>query len=140
MWKVMALLFMLATAGCGEAYRYLKSGEVSWALKHELRDRKAEKIELAKLTKFQWDEFFLFGPYESKEEVCGHLTLSGVECQNEIKDESTDDAEMLMVFRLKGKIVHTEMHIRWHGDFEPDAVQRFTPITAVFLVSPEGKS
>jgi hypothetical protein len=136
---VLAILLVLSLSGCGDVYRYLKSGEVGWALKKELRDKKAIKIELAKLTKFEWDEFFLFGPYQPTTEVCRRLDLSAVDCKSTITVESTDDGEMLMVFRLKGKIVHTEMHIRWHGDFTPVSEKPFTPQTAVFSVSVEGK-
>jgi hypothetical protein len=34
---------------------------------------------------------------------------------------------MLMVFRLKGKVVHSEMHIRWNGDFTPEPDEPLTP-------------
>lgn len=136
---VLAILLALSLSGCGDIYRYLKSGEVGWALKKELRDRKATKVELAKLTKFEWDEFFLFGPYQPTSEVCKRLELSAGDCKSVITVESTDDGEMLMVFRLKGRVVHTEMHIRWHGDFTPVPDEPFTPRTAVFSISVEGK-
>ena len=44
-----------------------------------------------------------------------------------------------MVFRNKGKVVHTEMHIRWHGDFTPASDEPFTPSTAIFNVIIDGK-
>lgn len=136
---VLAILLALCLSGCGDIYRYLKSGEVGWALKKELRDKKATRVELAKITKFEWDELFLFGPYHPTSEVCKRLALSPGDCKSEITAESTDDGEMLMVFRLKGKVVHSEMHIRWHGDFTPVPDEPFTPQTAVFSVSVEGK-
>lgn len=137
---VLAILLVLNLSGCGDFYRYLKSGEVGWALKKELRDKKATKVELSKLTKFAWDELFLFGPYRPASEVCKRLELSAGDCRSVITVESTDDGEMLMVFRLKGRVVHTEMHIRWHGDFTPVAKEPFTPRTAIFSVSVEGKA
>jgi hypothetical protein len=136
---VLAMLLALCLSGCGDIYRYLKSGEVGWALKKELRDRKAARVELAKITKFEWDEFFLFGPYQPTSEVCKRLALSPGDCKSAISAESTDDGEMLMVFRLKGKVVHSEMHIRWNGDFTPEPDEPLTPQTAVFSVSVEGK-
>ncbi|MFZ6749950.1 hypothetical protein [Undibacterium sp. Ren11W] len=136
---VLTILLALCLSGCGDIYRYLKSGDVGWALKKELRDKKATRVELAKITKFGWDEFFLFGPYQPTSEVCKQLALSPDDCKSAITAESTDDGEMLMVFRLKGKIVHSEMHIRWHGDFTPAPDEPLTPQTAVFSVSIEGK-
>ena len=51
---------------------------------------------------------------------------------------------MLLVFRLKKKIVHTEIHLRGDGDFVPALSEKslrqpFTPQTAIFSVSLEGK-
>jgi hypothetical protein len=136
---LLAILLVLSLSGCGDVYRYLKSGEVGWALKKELRDKKSAKVEIAKLTRFKWDELFLFGPYQPTNEVCKRLELSEVECKTIITAQSTDDGEMLMVFRLEGKVAHTEMHIRWHGDFTPIPDKPFTPQTAFFSVTVEGK-
>ena len=136
---LLATLLMLSVSGCGDIYRYIKSGQVGWALKRELRDRHVQKIELAKLTEFAWDELFLFGPYEPANEICKTLHLPEADCKSTITETSTDDGEMLMVFRLNGKIVHNEIHIRWHGDFSPIPQEPLTPQTAVFSVSVQGK-
>ncbi len=132
-------MLLLCCAGCGDIYRYFSSGKVGWALKRELRDKHAPKVSIAKLTKFQWDELFIFGPYEPTSEVCRGLNLTSTECKATITSESTDDGQMLMVFRNNGKVVHTEMHIRWHGDFTPVTDKPFTPATAVFKVVVDGK-
>lgn len=137
--SLLAILLILNLCGCGDAYRYVKSGEVGWALKEELRDRKSTRVELAKLTRFEWDEVFVFDPYALTSEVCKRLSLPAAECTSTITMESTDDGEMLLVFRLKGKVVHTEMHIRWHGDFTPAPKEPLTLQTAVFAVVAAGK-
>lgn len=136
---LLTILLVLSLSCCGDVYRYLKSGEVGWALKKELRDNKSARVEIAKLTRFEWDELFLFGPYQPTHEICKHLELSENECKTVITEKSTDDGEMLMAFRLKGKVVHTEMHIRWHGDFTPIPDKPFTPNTAIFSVTVDGK-
>jgi hypothetical protein len=130
---------LLCLSGCGNIYRYFSSGEVGWALKRELRDKRTQEVTIAKLTKFQWDELFLFGPYYPTSEICKRLNLTPAECKSTITSESTDDGEMLMVFRNTGKVVHTEMHIRWHGDFTPVPNKSFTPATAIFKVVVDGK-
>ncbi|MFZ4552441.1 MAG: hypothetical protein ACOYNB_11515 [Aquabacterium sp.] len=136
---LLATLLTLGLSGCGEIYRYFRSGEVGWALKQELRDRNVEKISLAKLTRFAWDELFLFGPYEPESDVCKTLRLSPADCKSAIKATSTDDGELLLVFRRHGAIVHSEIHIRWHGDFSPIPEAPLTPETAVFSVVVQGK-
>lgn len=125
--------------GCGALYRYSKSGEVGWALKKAIRDDHKQEIVLKDLTHFNWDEFYVFNPYTSTDDVCKQLGLSSVECKNTIKAASTDDGVMLLVFRNQGKVVHVEMHFRWHGDFTPAPDKPFTPTSAVFLVVAEGK-
>lgn len=126
--------------GCGDIYRYAKSGKVGWALKKELRDKHSREIAIANFTKFQWDELFLFGPYESTRNVCKRLDLSQEDCTSTIKSTSTDDGEMLMIFRQKGNVVHSEMHFLLHGDFTPTSDEALTPESAVFTVSIDGKS
>jgi hypothetical protein len=129
------MLLAATLFGCSDAYRYLQSGEVGWAMKQALRDRHADKLELARLTQFQWDEFFVFGPYQPTRAVCERLGLAERDCKSTITRESADDGEMLMVFRTNGKVVHTEMHLRWHGDFVPAPWHAFSRESAVFSVS-----
>lgn len=141
---VLVFVIVLCLSGCSDIQRYFTTGEVSWALKRELRDKRATQVELAKLTKFEWDELYLFGPYFPSSDVCKSLELSALECKSAITVASTDDGEMLLVFRLKKKIVHTEIHLRGYGDFVPALSEKslrqpFTPQTAIFFVSLEGK-
>jgi hypothetical protein len=137
---LLALVMAFSLSGCGDIYRYLKSGEVGWALKKELRDRNAKKVEIAALTKFEWDEFFVFGAYEPTNEVCKFLKFSEAECKSTITVETDNDGEALMVFRLKGRIVHVEKHLGFHGYFKSASVGPFTRGTAVFSVSVEDKT
>jgi hypothetical protein len=136
---LLAILLGLSLTGCGDIQRYLKSGEVGWALKRALRDQHAERIELVQLTRFTWDELFLFGPYEPANEVCRTLGSASSDCESSLTLASSD-GEVLMVFRRGGKIVHSEIHLRWHGDFSPMPNAPLTPQTAVFSVSIQGKN
>jgi len=132
-------LLALSLSGCGEIYRFVSSGKVGWALKRELRDRRAVVVSIAKIAPFTWDELFLFGPYHPTEMVCQRLKIEASECRSTIPTESTDDGEMLLVFRQSSRVVHTELHYRWHGDFTPPPTQQpLTPLSAVFTVVREG--
>ena len=98
---------LLLLSGCGEIYRYMKSGEAGWALKKELRDKRSKEVDMTRLVKFKWDEFFAFGPYTPTTYVCKRLALSDEQCQKKIKAESSDDGEMLLVFRQDGKVAYS---------------------------------
>ena len=128
-------------AGCGDIYRYYKSGPVSWALKREVRDNYAQRIVLSDLTRFAWDELFLFGPYQPKSMVCATLGIGEMQCESRILVTSVDDGEMLIAFRKSGALVHSELHYRWHGDFTPlPSVQPIPLSRATFRVVPEGRA
>lgn len=138
--KSITLVVLLASlAGCGEVYRYSESGKVGWALKKALRDERRQEIVLKDLARFEWDEFFTFDPYAPTDAICKRLELASAECKETINTESTDDGEMLLVFRNRGMVVHVEMHFRWHGDFTPSSDKPFTPESAIFLVVPDGE-
>lgn len=134
---VIALIFTLS--GCGDIYRYIRSGEVGWAIKKEIRDKHEKKIIIANTTKFPWDEFFVFGAYTMAEEVCQSLSIPEVECGDVITSSPIDDAQQLMVFRLNGKVVHSEIHIAWHGKFKFKKMP-LNPSTAVFSVVVNGQT
>lgn len=132
-----AAVVLSCMAGCGDMYRYLKSGEVGWAMKKELRDKGSKEIVLPSLTRFNWDELYIFGPYEPTEDICKQLALSSVDCKEKITASSIDDGEMVLVFRERKKVVHVELHSRYHGDFTK--VRYGVPIPrekAVFRVRP----
>jgi len=137
--RAVVFTFLLAILiGFGSIYyRSMSIGEVSLALKQELRDKHNKEIAIAKLTKFEWDELFLVGPYQPTSSVCKRLALSQADCVSTVKFESTGEGEILMIFRHNGKVVHSEMHVRGNGDFTVVPVEPFTPESAVFSVSIE---
>ncbi len=143
-WLTMILL-LPGLWSCGEAHRSWDTGEVGLALKKELRDNQAnnqannqaKEVTIAKLTRFAWDELFLFNPYTPSSEVCKRVHVTASDCKAIIADESKDDGEMMMVFRIKGKVAHSELHHRSHGDFTPAPAEPFTPQTAIFSVVAE---
>lgn len=140
--RLLAMIVLLqGLIGCGAAHRGGDTGEVGLALKKELRDNQtnnqAKEVTIAKLTRFAWDELFLFNPYTPSSEVCKRVHITASDCKAVIADESKDDGEMMMVFRIKGKVAHSELHHRSHGDFTPVPAEPFTPQTAVFSVVAE---
>lgn len=129
------ILLSLCLASCGDIYRYLNSGEVSKAINKEIREEHAQQIKIAQLTDFAWDELYLFGPYSVTSEICKTLELGKTECESTITVSSTDDGQWMMVFRENKHVVHTELHLGWHGYFMREFDEPFTPESALFSVT-----
>lgn len=115
--RFLLYLWVILLSAC--QYSDAPPGPVSLALKEELRIKKVTRVDLATLTKFEWDELILFEPYQPIQDVCRELGLSHESCSRAIQVQSNGDGEMLMVFRKDGAIAHVEMHYRFNGDFLP---------------------
>lgn len=107
----------LLLVGCDLSW--FPSGEVGTAIRKEVRVKGVKEVDLATVVPFKWDELYLFAPYTPSSQVCKELTISEIQCDRVIAQESMDDAEMYMIFKLNGNIVHQELYIRFNGDFTP---------------------
>jgi hypothetical protein len=99
----LVVVFCMLLFGC-DFSSYL-SGPVGKAVRHEVREKRQQEIDLARVVPFEWDELFLFGPYTPRGEVCKELQLNKAECLISVKSESTDDGVMFLVLRHKDKIM-----------------------------------
>ena len=135
---ILAITFILLY---GPIYRYVQSGPVGWELKKRVRDARATEVDMARIAAFPWDELFLFDPYSSPQSICKTLALQPGECATTIKNELEDEGEILMVFRSGGRVVHTDLHVRYHGDFSPAPErQPLSRAQAVFDVVADGQT
>ena len=124
--------------GCRALLDWLTSGQVGWALRDSVRVKKVQRVRLADVTRFDWDEFYAFNPYVPTAAVCKSLSIALDNCDDVIPCESSDDGDMVLVFRNGGRIAHVEKHLRYHGDFTPLPAMPMTPDTAVFDVVADG--
>lgn len=138
--KYISIIFItLFLSACD--FTYLNSDTIGKSIRNELRTLEKQELILSEITKFTWDELFLFEPYMPKNSVCKQLNIPENKCEEKIPDISMDDGEMYIVFRNNGKIIHQEMHNRFNGDFTPiNYKQPLTPTTAIFSVKQQGKS
>jgi hypothetical protein len=137
--RISLLIFTLALTAC--EFSYFNSGTVGKAVRKELRELNKQELVLSDITKFKWDELFLFEPYTDYRSICKQLTISEKQCVAEIPEQSMADGEMYIVFRNNGIIVHKEMYLRFNGDFTPIKYkQPLTPDTAIFKVIHQGES
>lgn len=135
---LVAIVICMSMSGCGDVYRYLKSGPVGWAINKETRYKKQTEIDLSKITGFDWDQLVIFGAYSRQIEICNRLQLDDRSCTAKISDEPDNEGEMLMVFLQHGEVVHSEIHIGWHGAFSVDDTTTLTPQNAIFVVERRG--
>lgn len=125
---------LLLVGGCF----FSSAGEFSVALGKKLQAERQPVIDLAKVTSFNWEELFIFGPYSSREENCKVLQLTGLECRLTVP-ASVDEGEYFLVFMERQKLVHSEHHHRSNGDFYSQESQRPQPVkrqSAQFNVVP----
>jgi hypothetical protein len=135
---ILVVVLFVILSGCGDIYRYIRSGEVGLAIKKEIRDKHEKEIKIDRVTQFPWNELFIFGGYTRVEEICKSLSIPKGECGDVITSSPIDDAQQLMVFRLNGRVVHSEIHIAWNGRFEIGKMP-LDPSSAVFNVVVNGR-
>lgn len=122
-------------AGCGEVSNWWRTGDVGRAMAKALRERTSAEIDLRPLTRFAWDELFVFAAPTTPREVCLKLRLSKDDCDRRITMTSIRADEALLVFREKERIVHVEPLLRANGDFSRSLhLMPFRHGQAVFLV------
>jgi hypothetical protein len=132
-----ALLLLCLASACGDVD---ETAPVSAALGRAIHDGGALQVNLVNMTRFDWDELYLFEPHTSTSKICRRLVLAAAECRKQLPFQSVDAATMPMIFKLRGQLVHGELHQRINGDFLPlDFDQPITPRHARFIVVPTGK-
>ena len=90
-------------------------------------------VRVQHLTDFAWEQFVVFGPYTSCEEIEKTLGFKWKDCK--ATDIEMSDAIDLLVFVRQKRIVRLEELPRRNGDFASESLNGlFTPRTAVFIV------
>jgi hypothetical protein len=74
-------------------------------------------IDIAALTKFDWDTLYVFSPYTPIGVVCDKLGAQLEDCRTKIPSPGIDESSYLLAFAKGGKIVHHEMYLRGKADF-----------------------
>ena len=115
----------------------LKGVDVSGELRRVVREERRPRVRIADLTKFEWDELYLYGGYDFNDDICTELSLTEWECAN-LPPETDHDGTQKMVFLLRGRVVHSENASIYDGDFEGLPASPLTPANAVFAVQQEG--
>jgi hypothetical protein len=95
-----------------------------------------KSIDIAKLTDFDWTEFEVYGPYETRGKICAEEGLRWLECRN--VPSIIEEGEWLLFFRTAQNSVYMERHELNEGDFTNSGAPRpVLPARAVFEIALE---
>lgn len=130
---VAVALTSAALIGCSEATN--STGMISKRIGEEVHEKKAKEVDLAKLTTFGWDRFFVFKPGTSREEVCKFIGANRNVCGRIVRIERAPDDHMFLLFGLGGQLTHVELHAVQNGVFDlPSTEQGHPKAASVFRV------
>lgn len=111
-----------------------RSSSFSGALAKEGGKGEGTIIRIQELTPFQWERFYVFGPYTPVITIDETLGFSWPVAKNTGID--MNDGFSLLVFVNKKEVVLHVMQPRNKGDFDQDSLSRaFAPDDAVFTVT-----
>ena len=125
--RIVAFLFLATLTACAQ------NAPVSEAIRKQVAE--GTSIKIAELTKFDWDTFYVFSPYTTKDAVCARLRPMLPECQTTVLAD-VDEGTYLLAFSKNGRVVHHELYRRGKADFcQMSCVLELSRNQAVFKVS-----
>ena len=132
-----ALALLAYLVGLNAIGNLVQGIDVSGELRRVVREEHQPRVAIADLTKFEWDELYLYSGYDFNEDICARLSMTSWECAN-LPPETDQDGGQKMVFLFHGRVVHSEEGSIYDGDFEQAPSRPLTPATAVFAVEQDG--
>jgi hypothetical protein len=131
-WLLCASIVMVVLIGCRKY-----EDKISSVIADKISAGEGTTIDIAKLTSFDWNRLYIFGPYESRDslqDIVGQRFLGNNELPLGVKEGYT-----LFVFTRSNKVIHYFNHPRGSGDFSGiDPPKWFTPQNAKFRVYQDG--
>ena len=125
------LVVILIASGCG---RFLPNRSVVGGINRATHDGSSTHIDLAKLTDFEWDRLFIFGPYSYPERMCRDIGFSKSECEA-ANLKNVDEGEYLLVFLNGRKVIRMERYSRLDGSVDKNGLAiGLTPKDALFSI------
>jgi hypothetical protein len=120
---LLLLAFGLSLSACGPL---TPSRSVSGSLAQELKSKSVASVEMSKLTDFEWDTMFIFGPYSFPAQICAELAFDKPECE---AAQFTDvgEGEYLLIFVRTSAVARRETLSRLTADFEPGSLAKPIP-------------
>lgn len=125
------LILPACLLACG---RLTPPREIAGSLEQELKSPSVASIEMLKLTDFDWDTLYVFGPYTPPNKICITLKLEQAQCRV-AKFSDVPESAHFLVFLHANTIARREMVPRNLADFDPALLTKpITPPSALFSV------
>lgn len=83
----------------------------------------ATKVDVGQLARFDWDQLFVFGPYDYPKAMCDAIEISPMDC-SWTGFADVDEGEFVLVFMNGRKIAHRENFPRFIGDFDQACLRK----------------
>ena len=121
-------------------HRFISEDPLSSEIANKVSDGEETIINIVQLTKFNWDELYIFKPYCTSDII--HETTKKQFLESNEIPMGVPEGGTFLVFMKKGEIVKYFIHPRVYGDFSDFKGDYLlvTPTTANFIVMHEGYS
>ena len=123
---VSAVVLAGVAAGCSQFRN--STGAISKRIGEVVHTPGARRVDVAALTTFGWDRFYVFRPGATREDVCAFIRAGRNVCGRVVRIAKSPDDHMFLVFGLKGQLTHIELHAVENGAFDlevpPDGIPR----------------
>ena len=131
--RIFALCLSLLVAACSELGN--GAGQISQRIGEVTSNPEAREVDLAKLTSFGWDRFFIFKPGTPREDICRFVGANRTNCGRVFRYESVPQDSMALLFGLGSQLTHTELHALANGRFDlPPSERGYPKSAAVFKI------
>ena len=131
--RLASLALSAMLAACGELGN--DTGQISQRIGDLARNPETKQINLAEVTSFGWDRFFIFKPGTKREEICQFIGANRTNCGRVIRYDSVPTTHAALVFGLGNQLTHTELHALSNGRFNlPPSERGYPKEAAVFKV------
>ena len=131
--RLVPFAFAALLVACGELGN--DTGQISQRIGDLARKPETKQINLAEVTSFGWDRFFIFKPGTKREEICEFIGAKRTNCGRVIRYESVPQTHVALIFGLGSQLTHTELHALANGRFNlPPSERGYPKEAAVFKV------
>ena len=117
--RIRATVFValaMLLAACSEMLS--DTGTISQRIGEVVHSPGETEVDLSKLTSFGWEYFYASKPGITREEVCSFIRAGRNVCGRIVRIEKAPADHVYLIFGLKGKLTHIELHALANGQFD----------------------
>jgi hypothetical protein len=112
----LVVILCVVLAACSEATN--GTGMISQRIGEAARKPDTKEIDVSKLTTFGWDRFYFFNAGTPRDEICKFMGANRTNCGRVIRYQVVPEGSVTMLFAMKGRLTHTELHDLENGKLD----------------------